>query len=695
VPKVANGAPLPAGAAEPFPSAIELVQTHLQLRLALSEGGVTKGGQTAADIRAFVERVQATGAVLADENERRTAQGILDYWSTELLSLPGAAEDHFTSALLAPFDGAHVASKVGESGAAAKAIEDESRELIRFAATARLWRDSGRQYGYLLVDKAAIDRAARFRNLDPDISELVTASESAYRVNRMRRRVGILVVAGSFLVTFLGFSLYLLHQRAEQAETRTIEITNSIHRILKVVSKQFGDGEIRTAAAANLIKEARDILFEKAPVGEQQLAVSAAQGPLLTAFSDVYLNVGESCSALQFLNQARTLANQLIKEDPGNQLPSEELDGDWRKLEYMIAFRIGDIAANDSGGCLQGLTRDAKEELAMQEFNLALQEAQELSEKNPKFRDSIPLVQNKVGDLYVRKNDWQKAWDAYSGSLTIGKDIERERDLSEDLRKASQKIQADAQARLGDLFKTRYAKDKGKSYLQGAIRAYSEALAIRKALAARSPNDETYQGNLAGSYDSLGAAYKAAYDKDESADALQKESYLEKASEYYEESLKIREVRAKNDPGNALRAGQLPRTYAAMAKVLKEKPDLAGALGQYRRALLVQEQLVLTGPGRWLGEVAATHEAMGKIYSEQQQSENAQKEYSAAAASYELLGDMLVTQGKSQQGGYDPRKALEAYKKGVAVAEAHPDSELQPVRERLLAKIQSSAQSVK
>lgn len=694
MPEVANGATLAAGAAEPFPSAIELVKAHLQLRHALSAGGVTKDGQTAADIRAFVERVQATGAVLADENERRTAQGILDYWSTELLSLPGAAEDHFTSVLLAPFDGAHVASKVGESGAVAKAIEDESRELIRLAATARLWRDSGRQYGYLLVDKAAIDQAARFRNLDPDISELVTASESAYRVNRMRRRIGILVVAGSFLVTLLGFSLYLQRQRAEQAEARAIGITNSIHRILKVVSKQFAAGEIRSAATANLIKEARDILFEKAPVGEQQLAVSAAQGPLLTTFSDVYLNVGESCSALQFLNQARTLASQLIKEDPGNQLPSEELDGDWRKLEYMIAFRIGDIAANDSGGCLPDLTSDAKQEHAMQEFNLALQKAQELSKKTPKFRDSIPLVQNKVGDLYVRKNDWQKAWDAYSSSLAIGKDIEREQDISENLRKASQKIQADAQARIGAFFTTRYAKDKSKSYLQGAIRAYSEALAIRKDLAANSPNDETYQGNLAGSYDSLGAAYKAAYDKDQSADALQKESYLEKAREYYEEALKIREVRAKDDPGNALRAGQLPRTYAAMAKVLKEKQDLPGALEKYRSALLVQEQLVITGPGRWLGEVAATHEAMGKIYSEQQQSEDAQKEYSAAAAGYERLGDTLVSQGKSQEAGYDPRKAIEAYKKGVAVAEAHPDSELQSVRERLLGKIQSLAQSV-
>lgn len=47
---------------------------------------------------------------------------------------------------------------------------------------------------------------------------------------------------------------------------------------------------------------------------------------------------------------------------------------------------------------------------------------------------------------------------------------------------------------------------------------------------------------------------------------------------------------------------------------------------------------------------------------------------------------------KSQQ-GYDPKKAIEAYKKGVAVAEAHLDSELQPVRDKLLRKIQNLEQS--
>jgi tetratricopeptide (TPR) repeat protein len=86
---------------------------------------------------------------------------------------------------------------------------------------------------------------------------------------------------------------------------------------------------------------------------------------------------------------------------------------------------------------------------------------------------------------------------------------------------------------------------------------------------------------------------------------------------------------------------------------------------------------------------------MGKIYSEQEQFENAQKEYSAAAAGYERLGDTLVSQGKSQEAGYDPKKAIEAYKKGAAVAEAHPDSELQPVRERLLEKIQGLEPSVR
>jgi hypothetical protein len=186
---------------ERFPSMTELLEAHIELRRSRSkkEKRTAESDLTAVNIRAFIARVRASGAVLPDKGERRTAQGILDYWSTELLSVPGATEGDFTPALLQSFDGTRIVTPESDPAAPTEIMDDRSRELIRLAAAARLWRDSGRQFGYLLLDSVAIAQAARFRELDPDISELVAASEVAART-RWRTNLAIAVAAALALV---------------------------------------------------------------------------------------------------------------------------------------------------------------------------------------------------------------------------------------------------------------------------------------------------------------------------------------------------------------------------------------------------------------------------------------------------------------------------------------------------------------
>ena len=71
----------------------------------------------------------------------------------------------------------------GEPAPSDAKSDQRSREIIRMAAAARLWRDSGKKHGYLLFGEA-IAQAAKFRKLDPDIADLVDASEEARNEHR-------------------------------------------------------------------------------------------------------------------------------------------------------------------------------------------------------------------------------------------------------------------------------------------------------------------------------------------------------------------------------------------------------------------------------------------------------------------------------------------------------------------------------
>lgn len=147
-------------AVEPFPSFAELWRAHLSLRQSLLKGDVDIA-RIAADIRAFIASARATGALLGQDNERKTAQGILDYWLTELVGLPGATETDYAPAMLDSFGEGPDARQPRSAADVEKEVEDESREFVRIAALARQYRESGKQYGYLLLDKVAIAQAAR------------------------------------------------------------------------------------------------------------------------------------------------------------------------------------------------------------------------------------------------------------------------------------------------------------------------------------------------------------------------------------------------------------------------------------------------------------------------------------------------------------------------------------------------------
>ncbi len=690
---------------KPFSSMAALWRAHLDLRYALSnaERGAAEAPRTASDIRAFIVQARATGAILADKNERQTAQGILDYWSTELLSLPGTAAEDFTPALLEPFDSSQIPPAAGEPTQPEKLPEAEARELIRFVATARLWRDSDRQPGYLLNDEDSIAQAARFKHQDPDIFELVAESEIALSKKRTTRRfLAIVGILGRVIIGMLGVTLLQeLRLReadrkaaAQELRTREAELSaatsiGAVERILKVLSKQTSDRAIPIAAAAELFKGAESILSsgDEQPDGKRP-EVIGAHAKLLIQFSDVYLDAGDSRRALALAEQAEKLAGQLTGQDPGNDA--------WQSLVYKTAFRIGDIVVNYDIGA------------AKVKYDLALKVAETFADKDPSNVDrqaDVALVMNKEGDLDLMKGNWDSALSRYQKSLDIGKALKGGEPQQNP---AARKIVGDAWARLGGLSAAQGRYDE-------ALEQYQEAFNIRKSLAEEHPEEGVYQGNLAAAYHFMGGVYRNYYDATNNGDML------DKALQQYGVALKIRQARANADSGNASWQDSLQQEELAIADALLRKQDLAGAIEKYRTALDIRQALVVKDPSNaaWKANLASTHDRLANALTQDQQFDSGLKEYDAAleqrkdlaarfpddrgrqsqlATAYEHKGDALAARGKAQKSQSDLRDAGDAYQAGLTVVEAFlrkdPGSRLEPARDRLRKKMDALASAV-
>lgn len=182
---------------------------HLALKQSIS-GASDRPNFTemAKSVRAFLAEARKTGAFLNDAKERRAAQGILDYWSAELASYPQAPAEDFVPVLLAPAD----AAQLGRTDDEPVQSKEDQRALIRLAATARQWRDSGEKSGYLLVGDT-IKEAARFKDQDPALAEFVEASLEAVKARRMfwaTMAVVVLAVAAVCWGTFSYWQFKLL-----------------------------------------------------------------------------------------------------------------------------------------------------------------------------------------------------------------------------------------------------------------------------------------------------------------------------------------------------------------------------------------------------------------------------------------------------------------------------------------------------
>jgi Pentapeptide repeats (8 copies) len=193
-----------------YQSLVALRDGHLALKQSISESEGPGAANTAASIRAYLAKAREAGAFIADTRERRSAQGILDYWSAELAGLPDATAEDFAPLLLLPADTERVATAPqGDraESAATTANKETDRALIRLSAMARQWRDSGKQAGYLLSGET-IEEAARFKDQDPNLAEFVEASQQVVeRAKRFRKRLWSAIGVASVLLAAAGVTI--------------------------------------------------------------------------------------------------------------------------------------------------------------------------------------------------------------------------------------------------------------------------------------------------------------------------------------------------------------------------------------------------------------------------------------------------------------------------------------------------------
>jgi hypothetical protein len=194
-----------------YQSLVALRDGHLALKQSISESEGPGAANTAASIRAYLAKAREAGAFIADTRERRSAQGILDYWSAELAGLPDATAEDFAPLLLLPADTerAATAPKGDRAESAATTTNKETdRALIRLSAMARQWRDSGKQAGYLLSGET-IEEAARFKDQDPNLAEFVEASQQVVELEKkFRKKLWSTIAVVSFLLAVAGSTIW-------------------------------------------------------------------------------------------------------------------------------------------------------------------------------------------------------------------------------------------------------------------------------------------------------------------------------------------------------------------------------------------------------------------------------------------------------------------------------------------------------
>jgi tetratricopeptide (TPR) repeat protein len=283
--------------------------------------------------------------------------------------------------------------------------QDESEKVLQLVATAQRYRDSGFK-GYLLSGDA-LKEAAAYTAAAPELSELVADSikESEQKSRRDIRNKTIVISVMAVLLAAAVVSGALAGVLWQSAQSALIVALKDITRQSKRIQAQVNAGIIPTKAGQDLIQEGFKVFGSPllAPpttltgmllsrIG-QPPEMTEARVDALTTSSDIYDYAGDHQKSRVYAEEAKALAQQLVKKDPQND--------EWQHLRYEALFRVGDTkeAANPEG--------------ALQDYQDALGIAQMLAKKdlgNDKRQQDMHSSRTKSAIFPFRSRNGKKLW---------------------------------------------------------------------------------------------------------------------------------------------------------------------------------------------------------------------------------------------------------------------------------------------
>jgi serine/threonine protein kinase/Tfp pilus assembly protein PilF len=433
------------------------------------------------------------------------------------------------------------------------------------------------------------DDLRRFQDGEPVRARPIGEAQRLWRW--CRRRPLVPGIAASLLLLLLvGFALVfwqwrraennaaLARENAERAE-RHFQATLSAADTL--VDKLVGDlkpiAGARRETVARVLRTAQGIYDDLPDDARQRPEVRRGKARMLTAFSEVYRDLGDSDRALASADQARDICRELLRRDPAD--PDLRRDLARSLVQAGIALRV----RGDSNGALAAF----RESLALRE---ALAGEDPI---DPERQREVAESQSRVGGVLLLQRETAQA------KVFFEKALEARRRLAE-AHPDDARLQQDltnAHLNAGDYYADFFsaARDRAK-----AIAAYREAVTLADQFAGREPDNLEWQDLLCRARTVLGET--CLYD-----------GQLEVALGTLEPALEIARRNVARDPANATWRGHwlYAREMIADVRADPKNPveDLARKLANWQEDLALCERRLREDPEdvAWLRRRANCH----------------------------------------------------------------------------------------
>jgi DNA/RNA endonuclease G (NUC1) len=228
----------------PFASFEALLARNDELLASTESSGQSLGSVSNQTIADFMASAAATGAVIAASRDRRKAQAIINFWAAELITRDKSASEWSAPQLAAAERGAERSGdgSISSNSAVSDPLLARSRAQVRISASARQWRASDNDAGWLLSGDA-LREAEQFIGEDDDIRALVVASHAAEHkaTRRFRLSLGSITLVLAVLCVWLFMALQ---------QSRIAEKTATLAEKAATTAR---DDQARAAAASNQI----------------------------------------------------------------------------------------------------------------------------------------------------------------------------------------------------------------------------------------------------------------------------------------------------------------------------------------------------------------------------------------------------------------------------------------------------------